>query len=305
MNLKIKNKSDYLFLLPLILVLIVLVIYPFLTNISFSFKDYKLTSPIHPFIGLKNYISILFSEDLLGLLKKTLIWSAGNMTMILFLGITVGLLLNSNLKINYLLKILLLVPWVIPEVVTGYTWRWMMASDYGILNSILYNLKIIGPDFSWFRDKNMAMLAVIIANVWRSFPFLATMVYAKRKSMPKDGIEAALMDGASSFQIFRYIVWPYILPVVKRVTLLIFIWSYNAFGIIYIMTEGGPLGATTNFAIYIQKKAFQNYDFGLTAAMSVIMMLSMLIILFSVDKTPKLIQKILSVFSIKKESQYD
>jgi multiple sugar transport system permease protein len=284
----------------MIVVLLLMVAYPFFSNIGYSFFDYKLTKIDKTFIGFKNYIKIFSTENFFDLLKNTLVWSGGNMISIFFLGLSVGLLLDSRIRGKVILQTVLLIPWVIPEVVTAYTWKWMMASDYGILNRILLNLHLIGPQFCWVRDGEMAMLAVFMTNVWRSFPFLAVMVYAKKRSMPKDGVEAAVIDGASSLQIFRYITWPYIKPVVSRVTLLIFIWSYNAFAIVFTMTDGGPLGATTTFPIYIQKKAFQNYDFGLTAAMSVIMMISMLIILFLLKSLPKIWNELINSPILKK-----
>lgn len=295
-----KGRQNYLYYLPMIVVLLLMVAYPFFSNIGYSFFDYKLTKIDKTFIGFKNYIKIFSTENFFDLLKNTLVWSGGNMISIFFLGLSVGLLLDSRIRGKVILQTVLLIPWVIPEVVTAYTWKWMMASDYGILNRILLHLHLIGPQFSWFRDGEMAMLAVIMTNVWRSFPFLAVMVYAKKRSMPKDGVEAAVIDGASSLQIFRYITWPYIKPVVSRVTLLIFIWSYNAFAIVFTMTDGGPLGATTTFPIYIQKKAFQNYDFGLTAAMSVIMMISMLIILFLLKSLPKIWNELINSPILKK-----
>ena len=288
---KFRNKSLYLFLLPMILVLILMVLYPFVANLCYSFMDYKLIQPDRPFVFLDNYIKIFKSEDFTGLLSKTLIWSAGNIIFILLLGVSTAMLLDSDIKGKLLLQTVLLIPWVIPEVVTGYTWKWMMASDYGILNRILLDLGIIGPDFSWFRDGKMAMVAVIMANVWRSFPFVAVMVYAKKRSMPKDWVEAALIDGANSGQIFWYITLPYLKTVIISVITLVFIWAFSAFGIIYAMTDGGPLGATTIFPIYIHKKGMANFDFGITAAMSVLMMIC-LVTIYGAKYVPAGIRKL-------------
>lgn len=297
-----KNKRRlYIFFVPMIMVLLLFVAYPFLENIRYSFLNYKLTKMEHPFVFLDNYINIFRSGEFLGLLGKTMIWTVGNMTFVLLLGISVGLLLDTGLKGKILLQSVLLIPWVIPETVTGYTWKWMMASNYGILNQILLDLHIIGPDFSWFKTGTMAMVAVILANVWRSFPFMAIMVFAKKKTMPVDWVEAAKIDGANSWQILRYITLSYIKPVVLRVATLIFIWSYNAFGIIYTMTDGGPLGATTIFPVYIQKKAFNSYDFGMTAAMSVLMMICMFLILGAGSVLPKWLRKLAGLTTAEEE----
>ncbi len=275
---KKNNTKLYLFLLPLIVVLLVMVAYPFFSNILYSFTDYSLIKPEKQFIFLDNYIKILGDNEFLSIFKNTIIWTVGNMVLIIIIGLTVGLLLDSDIKGKIILQSVILIPWVIPQIVTGYTWKWMMASDYGILNSILLKLGIIDGNFSWFRDGKMAMLAVILANVWRSFPLMAVMIYAKKRTMPKEWTEAAVIDGASTFQVFRYIVLEYVKPVLISTSILIFLWCYNAFGIIYAITEGGPLGATETFPVFIQKKAFGQFDFGFTSAMSILMMLSMLIL---------------------------
>lgn len=283
------------------LVLLVFVAYPFIENLRYSFLDYKLTKIEKPFVFLDNYLKIFRSSDFAGLLSKTMVWTVGNIVLVLVLGISSGLILDTDLKGKVILQSVLLIPWVIPETVTGYTWKWMMASDYGILNKILIGLNLIGEDFSWFRNGNMAMLAVILANVWRAFPFMAIMVFAKKKTMPADWVEAARIDGANEFQILRYITFDYIKPVVMRVATLIFIWSYNAFGIIYTMTDGGPLGATTIFPVYIQKKAFSSYDFGITAAMSVLMMVCMVILLGAGSVLPKWIRSLTGLTTVKED----
>lgn len=285
----------------MVLVLLIFVAYPFLENLRYSFLDYKLTQIDKPFVFLDNYMKIFQSEDFLGLLGRTLVWTVGNMVFVLLLGISCGLLLDTKLKGKILLQSVLLIPWVIPETVTGYTWKWMMASDYGILNHILESLHIIGPDFSWFKSGTMAMVAIILANVWRAFPFMAVMVFAKKKTMPADWVEAAKIDGANSWQILRHITLSYIKPVVLRVSTLIFIWSYNAFGIIYTMTDGGPLNATTIFPVYIQKKAFSSYDFGITAAMSVLMMVCMFIILGAGSALPKWVGRLTGLKTAEEE----
>lgn len=298
---KKQRRLLYIFFLPMLLVLLVFVAYPFVENLRYSFLDYKLTKIEKPFVFLDNYIKIFRSSDFAGLLSKTLVWTVGNIVLVLVLGISSGLILDTDLKGKVILQSVLLIPWVIPETVTGYTWKWMMASDYGILNKILIGLNIIGDDFSWFRNGNMAMLAVILANVWRAFPFMAIMVFAKKKTMPADWVEAARIDGANEFQILRYITFDYIKPVVMRVATLIFIWSYNAFGIIYTMTDGGPLGATTIFPVYIQKKAFSSYDFGITAAMSVLMMVCMVILLGAGSVLPKWVRRLTGLTTVKEE----
>lgn len=271
--------SPYLLLAPAVLVILGTVAYPVVYNIYLSFIDYTLTKPDKPFVGLGNYITVLQADYFADVLKQTLVWTLGNIVLLLALGLAVCMLLNQEFVGKNLLKSLLLISWILPEVVTGYAWKWMLMSDFGIVNAALEKIGLVGPDFSWFRTGSMAMLAAILANVWRSFPYMTLMLYAKLKTLPGELREAAEIDGATRPQQFAYITLPHLKPVLQRCTLLAFIWTFNAFSIIYTLTAGGPVGKTETFGLIIQRIAFSNYRFGEASALSMVMLFILMLVI--------------------------
>jgi multiple sugar transport system permease protein len=184
----------------------------------------------------------------------------------------------SNIKGVSILRACILLPWILPEVVTGYTWQWILQGEYGIVTSNLIKLGIISSDFSFFENGAAAMFAVILANVWRGFPFIAILMFAKLKTLPNELVEAARIDGASPVQIFIRVTISWLMPIIQRAGILAFIYTFNAFSIIYAMTGGGPIGATETLSVAIQRIAFRDYNFGGASAFGVIILIITLII---------------------------
>ena len=168
-------------------------------------------------------------------------------------------------------------PWIIPESVTAYVWKWLFSADSGLVFYILERVGLISKDTSFFFDGKLAMLMIILANVWRTAPFVAIMTYAKLSAVPDGHVEAAQIDGASSVQVFQYIKIPWMMPILKRCAMLLFVWSFNSFSIIYILTNGGPAGATTTLPYLIRQAGFVNFNFSRAAALSTISLLIILI----------------------------
>jgi len=288
---KIENNINTLFIVPALLVVIIMISYPFFSNLFYSFLDYTLVNPVKKFILFDNYIKIISSRDFLLVLKRTLIWTVSNITFMLALGLSTSILFTKSFRGKNILKACILIPWVLPETVSGYTWRWMLSSEYGIINIFLEHLGLLPIGFSWFKTGAAAMTAVIVANVWRGFPFMAVMLYAKLKTHPKERIEAARIDGANGLQVFRHLILPYLSGTIKACTLLAFIWTFNAFGIIYSMTKGGPISKTETFPFIVQKTAFKFYEFSQASTMSIIMFLIMAAVIYGMYLPGKLAGK--------------
>lgn len=169
-----------------------------------------------------------------------------------------------------------MIPWVTPSIIGSAVWKWMYNADYGIINFIFCSLGLIEKNQTWLSNPNIAMWAVIAVNTWKMFPFILLMIEASLQSVSKDLKEAALIDGANVWNIFRNVTWPSIAATCYSTILLMIIWTLNAFTFIYAMTEGGPAHKTEVMAMYIYKKAFMNYDFGIaSAASAVLFVLSM------------------------------
>lgn len=278
--------TPYLLVLLAVLVLLAFKFYPLILNVWYSLIDYKLSSTQQTFVGLKNYARILRDGKFIAAIGRTFLWTGANILGMVALGLPAAFLLNSEFRGKLLLKSCILIPWVLPEIVTGYTWKWMFMGDFGIVNYLLSVLCILPLNYSWFRSGNTAMFAVVAANVWRSIPFVSVMVYAKLKTLPTDMVEAARMDGASGLKLVRYITVPYIMPVLRRVITLAFMWTFNAFSIIAAMTGGGPVYKTEIMALIVQRTAFSRFEFSSASAMSIVMSLILLafILAFALGK---------------------
>ncbi|MGI6237459.1 MAG: carbohydrate ABC transporter permease [Candidatus Excrementavichristensenella sp.] len=270
-----------MFSLPLILCMLTFMLFPFILTVLVSFSNLSLQRMNNPnyrieFIGLKNFIGIWDSGRLLKIIGRTFVWMGGSLVLGTIIGVFYSLVMTFDIKGKSILKAVILMPWVLPEVITGYVMQMMFMSNQGIIWSMLVKLGLLDPNAAMLSDGNTAMFLVILANTWRAAPYVAVMVYGKFKSLPTSQIEAARIDGANAMQSFFYITIPWIWPIVKRCAILLFIWSFNAYGIIFTMTNGGPANATTNLAIALRNMAFGQYNFGKGAAYGVVILLLIL-----------------------------
>ena len=286
-----KNKTEkllpYFYSTPFFVLLTLFMIIPFLLNIGISFTNYNLTKPAWKFVGFKNYITLLSDYHVTDAIKLTFLFIVGIVILTMSLGLFYALLMSMDIRGNGILKAAILLPWIIPESVTGYVWKWLMTKDSGIIYYFLLRLGLIDSGTSFFFDPSNAMLLVIIVNAWRTAPFVAIMTYAKLKAIPASYIEAAAVDGANSIQTFFHITIPWLEPILKRCAILLFIWSFNSYSIIFILTNGGPAGGTTTLPFLIRQKAFVNYNFGQSSCLAVISLLIIVCcwVILSVAKT--------------------
>ena len=228
------------------------------------------------FVGLKNYIDILKKGDFLSALNFTLLWTVANVLFMTVIAFAVALLLRQQFAGKGFLKATMLIPWVLPQVVTGYVFNLMLSTDYGIVNKLMQSIGILPIGFSWFAKPVPARCAVLMANIWRGFPFIALMLYAKMQTVPSAYMEAASIDGADGVQRFIYILLPYVSPVLFTCMMLTFLWSFNAFDIIKVMTDGGPLNTTDTLSLLVNREAFSYLEISRASTMAVIMLLILL-----------------------------
>lgn len=275
----------YLFLLPAFASMGLVVLYPLLKGIYFSFTDidqYNMGSVFAPssyeWVGLENYIEVLFDEDtdLFKVLTQTMIWTVVNVFCHFSLGLIFALLLNHAFKGRSVYRLLLMVPWAVPAYVAAFSWRWMYNSEYGLFNHVL---RFLGLDtVNWLSDPFWAMFAAISTNVWIGYPFMMVSLLAGLKNIPSNLYEAAMIDGANKVQQFFQITLPMLKPVAFSVTLLGFVWTFNMFPIIYLVTGGGPSGKTEILATYAYREAFENWNLAGASTYGVLI-LSILIVL--------------------------
>jgi multiple sugar transport system permease protein len=241
---------------------------------------YQLESYISPakFVGFANYIRIFHEASFWNALKNGFIYCLISIALQVSLGIGIALILNESFKGKSFVRGLTLLPYILPTVVVALTWQWMLDGSIGIITHAMN--KVGFGMINWFETPGLAMLTVIMVSVWTWTPFVTTCFLAALQTVPLDLTDAAKVDGTTSWQRFVYIMLPILKPILVIIILLRGIWMFNKFDIIWIMTKGGPLGATEHLPVLTYQKAFQIYDIGGGTAVATISFVMLFIIVF-------------------------
>jgi multiple sugar transport system permease protein len=270
-----EKRLPYIFILPSVVVLGALVVYPVLLNFWISLHDAKMGA-IGKFNNLANYQKVMSDPVFWIAVKNTILWVIGSLTGEVLLGMGVALVLNKNFVGRPFFRGLMLIPWIVPVVVTTFIWKWLLNGVYGIINHILLEWGIISSPILWFASVKTALIAAILVNIWIGTPFLALMILAGLQTIPKEEYEASKMDGASIFQEFWHITLPHLSGILLLVILLRSIWTANNFTTMWLLTGGGPGNSTELLSIQVYIKAFASFNFGQGAAIGVFMFLLLL-----------------------------
>jgi ABC-type sugar transport system permease subunit len=260
----------YALLIPLAIVLFLLLAYPIFTALGITLQEKKLGLP-GTFVGLQNYRELLFEDPhFWRVVKNGFIFTFGSVTAKLVVGMIMALVLNRRILFRGLFRGLLLMPWVAPTAVTALSWRWILDM-MGVLNLTLRDLGLMDLPIPWLAQYGTALLALVIVNTWRGFPFFGVTLLAGMQAIPQEMYEAAEVDGASSWQRFWHITLPSLRTVMLVVYILSTIWTFNDFAIVWLLTRGGPGHATDVFATYTYKTAFEASRMGYGQTVSVML----------------------------------
>jgi multiple sugar transport system permease protein len=250
------------FILPIVVIMGGLILYPFINAIGISMTVRSLITRTETFVGMDNYIRLLSDSDYLNTLSNTLVFTFFSVSIKFMVGLAIALLLNSRMPFRSILTGVMLLPWIVPEVVTALTFRSIFDPIFGGLNPILQSLGIIDHPVAWLAEPGLALPSVIAVNVWKGIPFYTILLLAGLKAIDREQYEAAEVDGADAIQRFRHITLPGLRYVIIVTVLLSTINTFNTFGLIYLMTGGGPGGATRMFSILAYEKAIVGLRFG-------------------------------------------
>jgi len=261
----------YLFVAPAAIVLLVMVGYPAVAGIWYSFHDKMIGFPDFKWVGLENYRLLLTDSRVLKAIARGFGYATVSCALKLPLGMLVALLLHQKFYGRGLARGVTLLPWSLPEIATVLVWTWMFNDIYGVFNFVLMKLGLIKAPLN-FLGTTLAYPSIILVNVWRGFPFFAINLLAGLQAIPEELYEAAKVDGASRWQSFLHITLPGVRTVMLIVTLLSFIWTANDFTSIWVLTRGGPSGATEPFPIITYMTAFIGLELGKAAALPVLLM---------------------------------
>ena len=269
----------YMAIFPAFAVFLLLVAVPAITVIAMSFQDVQLGQTTGQFVGLENFTEALTSAEVLASLSNTFIWVFGSVACEMILGLGLALLLNKRFWIRPVLRVVILAPYLIPTVVAVLVWRYMLDDIFGILNHILLVLNVIDGPIAWLSGPNWAMAAVILVGTWKSTPFAVIAILGILQAIPREPYEAAMIDGASRFQQFWHLTLPMIMPVFLVTALLRTIWAFHKFDLIFLLTGGGPVDATTTLPVLIYLRGFNDFAAGSASAIAVILLFIILVFL--------------------------
>jgi multiple sugar transport system permease protein len=266
-------------LLPVLIPIIILSILPILRGIYLGFTDYRLGSEIK-FNYFDNYLYMLNDRYFWKSFQAGFIWTFAVTAGQIIFGLGLAMLLKEKIKFNSLMLVLILVPWAMPPVIRGILWRLIYDTDTGVFNYYLQNLGIISQPINWLNSFEFTLPAVILTGIWGEMPKAAVFLLAGLKTIPGDLYESAKLDGASAWQEFRNITLPMIKPILASVVSLSFMWNFNAFGSIWVLTQGGPGGLTRLPMLAAYEEAFRYGNVGYAAAIGNVMVLAISVILF-------------------------
>jgi multiple sugar transport system permease protein len=241
---------------------------PLVRGIYLGFTDSRagLNVPTN-FIGLDNFRELIHDDLFVNAFKIGIIWAVSVTAIQFVLGLCLALLLTQNLHGRWLARSLALVPWAMPPVVVGIMWKLIYQPQAGVLNELLRRGNLPGENIDWLSSFSWALPAVIVVGVWAGMPQTTIALLAGLQAIPDDMHEAAAVDGATAWQRFRTITWPQLRPVIVAITTLDFIWNFNSFGLVYVLTEGGPAGKTELPMLFAYNQAFKYGEFGYAAAL--------------------------------------
>lgn len=282
-----KDRVAYLFLLPGMLTIFAVILFPFLYNVAISLSNFSLlTFRGWSLVGFQHYYAVLTDPVVYVVLGKTILWTAVNVFFHVTIGVALALLLDQALPARPLFRTLLIIPWAVPQYITALSWRAMFHQEYGPINLALEKLFHMSP-VQWLSRPWEAFSACILTNVWLGFPFMMVVALGGLQAIPRDLYEAARVDGANAWQRFRVITWPLLLPVMFPAAVLGAVWTFNNLNVIWLVSNGGePADQTHILVSYVYKAAFSQYRYAYGAALSLLIFLGLSVVtLISVQKS--------------------
>lgn len=262
----------YALLSPVIVVMIGLVFYPVGSAVNLSFRDVEIVrrgQPLGP-ATLDNYRELFRSEELSRNLRTSLTYVVIVTTACYFIGLWTAWLLNHHFRGRRLARLLITIPWAIPLVVATNIFWWLFDRTFGLFNYVLVSTGLMDKPLDWFLDSRAAMAAVSITTIWKGYPFFTIMLLAALQGIPAELYDAAKVDGASAWREFRTITLPAIRGVTSIVLLINALWVFREFTVIFLLTGGGPAGATETISIWTYLEAFGNFRMGFASAIGML-----------------------------------
>lgn len=282
---KTRSYTKWLFVLPAVIVVAALFIYPIFSSLFYSMTTKNLIRPKYNFVGLKNYLDILSDPKFWAAFLNSLKWTVFSLLGQILVGFTAALALNRVNLFKGMYKTLLIIPWAFPSIVIAFSWTWILNGVYGILPNLLVKWNICESAPQFLTEKNLAFIVLVLINIWFGAPMIMVNVLSALQTVPQDQYEAARIDGASTFQSFKHITLPHIKLVMGLLVVLRTVWIFNNFDLIYLITGGGPAGSTQTVPLYAYEMGWGTKLLGKSSAVTVLLfifLMSVCIIYFTI-----------------------
>ncbi len=260
-----RKQMGYLFIIPTMFLFVTLAIFPVLKTLYLSLFEYRLQfGEVKQFIGLRNYIKMFTTERFYTSFRFTMLFTVLTVTIEVGLGLLFAQFMNMNFKGKALLRIVVLIPWAIPTIVSGFIWRFMVNDQYGVINQILQYIGCIDSFIPWLSRSGTASAVLVFADVWKTAPYVSLLVLAGLQNIQRSLLEAASIDGAGKLKSYWYITLPALKPVLATAALFRLIQSFKVYTIIVALTNGGPANSTESLTLYTLRTYFDagNYGYG-------------------------------------------
>lgn len=270
--------AKWAFLTPAIAFLLLFFGYPIIKNVTMSLQEYT-TKTFYtgeaPFVGVDNYIAVIRSSVFTTALLNTVLFTVGSIIGQFTIGLALAIFFKKRFPLSGVMRSLLLLPWLLPMIVSSAIWKWMLDKDSGVINQVLGLLHL--DAVPWLTSTSVALIAVIMVNIWLGIPFNMTILYSGLQDIPDELYEAAALDGAVGWKAFRNVTWPLLRPVVSVVLILGVVYTLKVLDIILGLTGRGPSNATETLATQSYKLSFANFEFGEGAALGNILVIIALV----------------------------
>lgn len=273
-----QRTEPYLFMLPVLLSLGLIYLYPMVSSIFIAFSNYKLSDLDNVYFnGLENFKD-LFNDPNVGIIaRNTLFYVVTTVSLQFLLGLILALVLKKPFRGRGLVQGIVFLPWAMSSFVVGLIFRWSFNGEYGVVNYLLEKIGLISEKISWLGTDGLSLLVIILAVVWMGVPFFGIMYLAALQSVPEEMYESASIDGCGKIKSFFLITIPYIKPIILTTLLLRTIWVFNTVDMIVVVSGGGPAYSSEILASYLYSKAYLSNDFGIAAALGLLFIIGMLI----------------------------
>jgi multiple sugar transport system permease protein len=265
-----ERRTGFLLLTPALLAFAVVILFPFLQSLRLSLYKFTIDMERPAFVGLGNFSRLLADPGTTTVWLNTLVFVTATTALTFVLGLAWALMMNQPFKGRAFVRSASLLPWVLPTTVTAFLAAWIFNGQYGVLNAVLLQTGLINEPIAWLAEEKGAMAAVILTKAWLSVPLFMAFFLAGLQGVSQDQVDAARVDGCENTGVLLYVVLPHLAPTMIIVTVLGAMGNLQAFDVIYALTQGGPIKATTMLSVEVYKQAFQNWDMGTACAVGVL-----------------------------------